>query len=92
MANINVPVDGRAQFPMATVVMANVSLGRAPFAGVEPVGYGTDLYRVTGSWPKPAPSPISQTTSGPSFSGLTSSSAPAPRSMTPARALWPQLP
>ena len=87
-----VPVDGRMQFPMATVVMTNVSLGRAPFAGVEPVGYGTDRYMVTGSWPKPAPSPISQTTNGPSFSGLTSSSAPAPRPMTPARALWPDLP
>ena len=47
----SVPVDGRRQYSMADVVVANVSLGRMPFAGVEEVFPGR--YVVAGSWPKP---------------------------------------
>jgi hypothetical protein len=40
-----VPIDGRPQFSMAHVVVANAQLGRPPFAGVERVG--PDLWRRT---------------------------------------------
>jgi hypothetical protein len=38
MANISVPVDGRVQFSFATAAMANHSLGRMPWDGIEQVG------------------------------------------------------
>jgi hypothetical protein len=82
----SVPVDGRRQYSMADVVVANVSLGRMPFAGVEEVFPGR--YVVAGSWPKPT-SP-----GGSGFSGLAAAEAEpaeAPRSSAAARSLWPQL-
>jgi hypothetical protein len=87
--NISVPVDGRRQFPMATVVMANASLGRMPFEGVEPVGYGSGLYTIAGQWPTPKPTPTN------SFSSAVASTQPvpetAPKSSVAARSIWPNL-
>jgi hypothetical protein len=81
-----VPVDGRAQYSFATVAIANASLGRMPWAGVEQVG--PDRYVVAGSWPTPKPTPANSFSSA-----VAASSAPEttkPRS--PGRALWPHLP
>ena len=87
--NISVPVDGRMQSPMATVMVANASLGRPLLSGVEPVGYGSGMYTLKGSWPTPKPTPTDSFSSA-----VAASSAPevtAPRSAAPARALWPDL-
>jgi hypothetical protein len=85
--NISVPVDGRAQYSFATVAVANASLGRMPWAGVEQVG--PDRYVVANSWPTPKPTP----TTNSSFSGLAASqTAVAPKSSAAARAIWPNLP
>jgi hypothetical protein len=86
--NISVPQDGRMQFPMATVMVANASLGRPLLSGAEPVGYGSGMYTLKGSWPTPKPTP---TSSG--FSSLTAStSAPETKPRSPGHALWPNLP
>jgi hypothetical protein len=37
MAAVTSPVDGRAQYSLAAVAMANHSLGRWPFAGVQEI-------------------------------------------------------
>ena len=37
MAAVTAPVDGRAQYSLAAVAMANHSLGRWPFAGVQEI-------------------------------------------------------
>jgi hypothetical protein len=89
MANMSVPVDGRMQFPMATVMVANASLNRPLLSGVEPVGYGSGLYLLKNSWP-----PAKASGGGSSFSGLASQAVPevaAPRSSAGALALWPNL-
>jgi hypothetical protein len=86
MPNLVAPVDGRRQFSLVDVAV-NVGMGRRPFAVFEQVG--PDRYVLAGQWPTPRPS---QPTSGPSSSGLASSPAPAPKPMTPGRALWPDLP
>jgi hypothetical protein len=85
MANINVPVDGRAQYSFATVAVANASLGRMPWAGVEQVG--PDRYVVAGSWPTPTPTPAR-------FSPSVAAAGPPPdeRPKSAASALWPNLP
>jgi hypothetical protein len=80
-----VPVDGRKQFPGLVVMLANTSLGRAPFAGVERVG--PDAYVLPNSWPTPPPTPSTT-----SFSPLVAASAApdvVPRSA--GKALWPNL-
>jgi hypothetical protein len=85
--NISVPVDGRMQFSFATAAIANASLGRMPWDGIEQVG--PDRYVVRGSWPTPKPA-----AGGGSFSGLAASQAEpdvGPRSSAGARAIWPQL-
>jgi hypothetical protein len=91
MPNMTVPVDGRRQFSFADVAVANASLGRMPWAGVEQVG--PDRYVVANSWPTPRPTPRpTPTNSG--FSSLTASQAPpeaAPKSSAAARAIWPNL-
>jgi hypothetical protein len=85
MATVTAPRDGRAQYSLADVAVANVSLGRWPFAGVEQVG--PDRYVVAGSWPTPAPTPTN------SFSSSAAASpAPAAKPRSPASALWPHLP
>ena len=84
-----VPIDGRRQFSTTDVILGNVSLGRAPFAGVEQIG--PDRYVLANSWPTPRASGYSATPISPS-GGWASSPAPAPKPMTPARALWPNLP
>jgi hypothetical protein len=87
MANMSVPVDGRMQFSFATAAVANASLGRMPWDGIEQVG--PDAYVVRGSWPTPKPTPTDSFSSA-----VAASSAPevtAPRSAAPARALWPDL-
>jgi hypothetical protein len=85
--NISVPQDGRKQFPMATVMMANASLGRPLLSGVEPVGYGSGMYTLKGSWPTPKPTPTN------SFSSAVaaSTSAPEAKPRSAASALWPNL-
>jgi hypothetical protein len=82
-----VPVDGRAQYSFADVAVANASLGRMPWAGVEQVG--PDRYVVANSWPTPKPTPTNN------FSSLTAARAAEPaasRSSPGARAIWPDLP
>jgi hypothetical protein len=81
MANISVPVDGRVQFSFATAAIANASLGRMPWDGIEQVG--PDRYVVRGSWPTP--------TNSFSASVAASSSAPEAKPRTAASALWPNL-
>jgi hypothetical protein len=88
MATLTAPWDGRAQFPMATIAMANASLGRPLFDGVDPVGCGSNMYMLRNSWPPAPRSPSS------GFSGAVAASqapAEAPRSSPGARALWPNL-
>ena len=86
MANISVPVDGRFQFSFADAAVANASLGRMPWDGIEQVG--PDAYVVRGSWPTPKPTPTN------SFSSAVAASTSAPetpRSSAGARAIWPDL-
>jgi hypothetical protein len=75
------------QFPMATVMVANASLGRPLLSGVEPVGYGSGMYTLKGTWPTPKPTPTN------SFSSAVAASVPeAKPRLSGARALWPHLP
>jgi hypothetical protein len=88
MPNLTIPVDGRRQYSLADVAMANASLGRMPLTGVEQVG--PDRYVIAGSWPQPP------TTNRWSGGGGGMSSRPvepeaAPRSSASARAVWPNL-
>jgi hypothetical protein len=78
--SISVPVDGRFQFSFATAAVANASLGRMPWDGIEQVG--PDAYVVRGSWPTPKPTPTN------SFSSAVaaSTSVPAPKSSAAALA------
>jgi hypothetical protein len=87
MPNLTAPVDGRLQFNFATAAVANASLGRMPWDGIEQVG--PDAYVVRGSWPTPKPTPVSSFSSA-----VAASSAPdtAPKSSAAARSLWPALP
>jgi hypothetical protein len=82
--NISVPVDGRRQFSFADVAVANASLGRMPWDGIEQVG--PDRYVVRGSWPTPKPTPTF------SSSVAASQVAPEAKPRTAASALWPNLP
>jgi hypothetical protein len=89
LPNLVAPIDGRMQVPASTAMIANVSMGRWPTAGLEPT-LDPNTYIVSGTWPRPKPSPT--TNSG--FSGLAASQAApaeAPRSSAAAKALWPQL-
>ena len=85
MANISVPVDGRVQFSFATAAVANHSLGRMPWDGIEQVG--PDRYVVRGSWPTPP-----TTNSNFSSSVAASQVLPDTKPPTAASALWPNLP
>jgi hypothetical protein len=85
MANISVPVDGRFQFSFADAAVANASLGRMPWDGIEQVG--PDAYVVRGSWPTPKPTP----TFSSSTAASTSVPEAAPKSSAAARAIWPNL-
>jgi hypothetical protein len=94
MASISVPVDGRVQFSFADVAVANASLGRMPWDGIEQVG--PDRYVVRGSWPTPRPTPRPTPAPTPTrFSSAVAASqaAPeaAPKSSAAASALWPNL-
>ena len=81
--SISVPRDGRFQFNFATAAVANASLGRMPWDGIEQVG--PDAYVVRGSWPTPKPTPT--------FSSAVAASAPeATKARSPGHALWPNLP
>jgi hypothetical protein len=78
----SVPIDGRPQFPMLPVVLANHDLGRPLFAGVETVTPGGH-YILANSWPAPrttSPSPA-----------MPAQQAPDSRPKTAAAALWPNL-
>jgi hypothetical protein len=77
-----IPLDGRAQYSMADVVVANVGSGREPFAGVKQIG--ADRYVLANSWPAPV--------KGDPWAGGFSPEAPVSRPRTPASALWPDLP
>jgi hypothetical protein len=81
--NISVPVDGRFQFNFATAAIANASLGRMPWDGIEQIG--PDAYVVRGSWPTPKPTPTFS-------SAVAASRAPEPKPRSPGHALWPNLP
>jgi hypothetical protein len=83
--NISVPVDGRFQFNFATAAVANASLGRMPWDGIEQVG--PDAYVVCGSWPTPKPTP----TNGFSSAVAASRVAPEAKPRSAASALWPNL-
>jgi hypothetical protein len=85
MGNISVPRDGRFQFSFADAAVANASLGRMPWDGIEQVG--PDRYVVRGSWPTPKPTPAN------SFSSAVAASTSAPEAApkSPAHALWPDL-
>jgi hypothetical protein len=84
--NISVPQDGRFQFDFATAAIANASLGRMPWDGIEQVG--PDRYVVRGSWPTPKPTP----TFSSAVAASTSAPEAAPKSSVAARSLWPHLP
>ena len=86
MGNISVPRDGRFQFSFADAAVANASLGRMPWDGIEQVG--PDRYVVRGRWPTPKPTP----TSSFSLAVAASMSAPATKPRSPGQALWPNLP
>jgi hypothetical protein len=86
VTNISVPVDGRFQFSFATAAVANASLGRMPWAGVEQVG--PDAYVVRGSWPTPKPTPTNNFSSA----VAASTSTPEPKPRSAGHALWPNLP
>ena len=87
MASISVPVDGRVQFSFADAAVANASLGRMPWDGIEQVG--PDRYVVRGSWPTPKPTPTN------SFSSAVAATQAvpeaAPKSSVAARSIWPNL-
>jgi hypothetical protein len=79
-----VPVDGRAQYDLATLLMAGHALGRLPFADVETVTPGGS-YILKNSWPA---------SSRVKFDGPPTAPAPnaAPKTSTrAARAIWPDL-
>ena len=82
--SISVPIDGRFQFNFATAAVANASLGRMPWDGIEQVG--PDAYVVRGSWPTP---PV--TKSNFSSSVAASQAAPEAKPRSAASALWPNL-
>ena len=82
--SISVPIDGRFQFNFATAAVANASLGRMPWDGIEQVG--PDAYVVRGSWPTP---PV--TNSSFSSSVAASQAAPEAKPRSAASALWPNL-
>ena len=84
--SISVPIDGRFQFNFATAAVANASLGRMPWDGIEQVG--PDAYVVRGSWPTPKPTP----TFSSAVAASTSAPETAPKSSAAARSLWPALP
>ena len=84
--SISVPRDGRFQFNFATAAVANASLGRMPWDGIEQVG--PDAYVVRGSWPTPKPTP----TFSSAVAASTSAPDAAPKSSAAARAIWPNLP
>jgi hypothetical protein len=84
--SISVPRDGRFQFNFATAAVANASLGRMPWDGIEQVG--PDAYVVRGSWPTPKPTP----TFSSAVAASTSTPVAAPKSSAAARSLWPHLP
>jgi len=84
MASISVPVDGRVQFSFADAAVANASLGRMPWDGIEQVG--PDRYVMRGSWPTPAPTPTRFSSS------MAAQQAPDERPKSAASALWPNLP
>jgi hypothetical protein len=88
MANISVPVDGRLQFSFATAAVANASLGRMPWEGIEQVG--PDAYVVRGSWPTPKPTPASSFSSAVAATQAVPETAPT--SSVAARSIWPALP
>jgi hypothetical protein len=89
MANMSVPIDGRPQFSFLDLALNNVQ-GRGPTLDqVQQIG--ADRYIQPNAWPKPKPSPT--TNSG--FSGLAASPTPVevPKgSSKAAKALWPALP
>jgi hypothetical protein len=85
--NISVPIDGRFQFSFADAAIANASLRRMPWDGIEQVG--PDRYVVRGSWPAPKPTP----TFSSAVAASTSAPEAAPKSSSAAaRSLWPHLP
>jgi hypothetical protein len=84
--NISVPVDGRLQFPMATVMIANASLGRPLLSGVDPVGY-SNLYTLKNSWPKP---PTTNSNFSSSVAASSAQEVVKPR-QSAARVLWPHM-
>jgi hypothetical protein len=77
----NVPVDRRPQFSGLAAIMANTSMGRMPFAGMQQIA--PDRYVVAGAWPTPKVSSFS--------SSVAASPAEPAAPKTAASALWPNL-
>jgi hypothetical protein len=83
MPNINVPIDGRPQYPKLSVEIVNALNGRDPRAGVvQQVG---DRY-IIDRYP-----PATRTDYG-SSSTLPPLEAPEPKEPTAGQRLWPHLP
>jgi hypothetical protein len=83
MARLNVPQDGRPQFTTVGLALSSVTGG----PGLDDVQrIAPDRYILPNAWPKAAPTP--------GFSGAIAASAAATETkpMTPAKALWPNLP
>jgi hypothetical protein len=83
MAMITAPVDGRPQFTTVGLALSSVT-GGPGLADVQQIA--PDRYILPNAWPKPRPTP--------GFSGAIAASAAATETkpMTPAKALWPNLP
>jgi hypothetical protein len=78
-----VPNDGRPQFSLTDISVANAKLGRMPLTGFEQVG--PDAFVVAGSYPAPTPA-------DPWSSPARLNPSPPDRPKTPGQALWPNLP
>jgi hypothetical protein len=77
-----IPTDGRPQFSGLDVALFNAARGQMPLAGMSQIG--PDRYVLAGTFPRPSPTPRA-------FSPAVAATADA-GPMTPARALWPDLP
>jgi hypothetical protein len=85
----SVPVDGRRQYDFTTVAIANASLGRMPWDGVQEIFPGR--YVVGGTWPTPTKGP-DRTPDRVFSSAVAASATPESRPKTAGHALWPNLP
>jgi hypothetical protein len=84
MPNISVPVDGRAQFDPAAIMIAKASMGRWPLtAGVDTVT-PSGSYILKKTWPASTKVKFDRPSTAPV-------EVAAPRKQDAAHALWPDL-